>query len=591
MLSLKKGIKMNRFLFTILCACSTFYINTVSIEHHIKNKTNMDETITVSLNLDSTESVFTKSLHISTDHPDITIKSIDIPTKSEDRYLPEFKQTHEMYNEPVTINVTAQTINNAAQSLDQNLYINFQTYPELNMEEEIITVSLASEKTIKATKLSAENTNTQSVSGSGQSSNSASFLSSIQDMAQNTDSLWLRLLLTFLLGLLFSLTPCIYPMIPITIGILHQSGKKSLLYNFFGSFCYAAGLSTTFAILGLLAAFAGASFGAALANPFFVAFIVLFLGYMSLTMIGVIDMYTPSFMKGGAQMNTKLGPFLSAFFFGLISGTIASPCVSPGLFTLLTIVATIGSYFIGFILLFMFGMGMSTPLMCIATFSNSLSVLPQSGMWMVEIKKLLGFVMFMMCFYYLNNVVPFGILIWFIMLYVLAVALYYIISAQSSAQYRTMKSFIGVALLATSVFLGLKVYETNFTTKSAKNEVVTPWVDSYDDALAQAQQESKAVLIDFTANYCSVCKAIEYKVFKNQEFIDGINDTVVLHKVDCAQKDETTQKLQEKYGVKTLPRIFLINPNTEEVLQQWTSEPYSSPIETFIQEINNSITK
>ena len=326
--------------------------------------------------------------------------------------------------------------------------------------------------------------------------------------------MWLRILLAFLLGLLLSLTPCIYPMIPITIGILHQSGKKSLFYNSLGSFSYASGLSTTFATLGLLAAFAGASFGSALSNPIFIIFIVAFLGYMSLTMIGVIDMYTPAFMKGNAQMNSKLGPFLSAFLFGLISGTIASPCVSPGLALLLTIVATLGSYVIGFVILFAFGMGMSTPLMIIATFSNSLSVLPQSGMWMVEIKRLLGFVMFMMCFYYLNNIIPFTILIWVIAAYVLGVALYYIISSQSSQEHRKFKSFLGVGLLALFIFLCFKVFETNFVTIKPTVTVETPWVESYDDALEQARNENKAVLLDFWANHCSICKAIDAKVFK-----------------------------------------------------------------------------
>jgi thiol:disulfide interchange protein len=582
---------MKQFIMPVLLVCSYFNVNSASIDYTMKMQNNQEQSISISLDLDKSESIFQKSLHLSTDHPDLSIENITIETKAQERYLPEFKQNHDMYTEPVTITTTVHSGQNSLQNLDKHLYINFQTYPDLKMEEHAIPVSFDSKSTKGRSNVctNCPEPEEETVRRSPASQKNKSFLSYIQDLTQNTDSLWLRILFALILGLLLSLTPCIYPMIPITIGILHQSGKKSVWFNFLGSLSYASGLSTTFALLGLLAAFAGASIGTALSNPFFVFFIVLFLGYMSLTMIGVIDMYTPGFMKGGAQMNSKLGPFLSTFLFGLISGTIASPCVSPGLAILLTIVASIGNYAIGFVLLFAFGMGMSTPLMIIATFSNSMNVLPKSGMWMVEIKRMLGFLMFFMCFYYINNVVPFYILIWFIALYTLAVALYYIISAQSSEQDRTLKSFIGVAMLGLTVFLGFKIYESNFVQVQEASGIETPWVTSYDDAMMQAQQENKAVLLDFWANHCSICKAIDHKVFKKESFINGTQDMIVLHKVDCTHSTDEIQKLKEQYKVYAQPAIILVDPNTQEIIKQWTSEPYSMPIKTFIQEIADSL--
>lgn len=550
------------------------------------------QTLSISLGLQQDESIFSNSLHFSTDHPDFKIEQITVKAEFEDRYLPQFKENHNMYSNSFAVDAVIQQTGSSVQSLDQNLCINFQTYPDLKMEEHTIPVSSlsSSKKGFQTQNLSYSNNSTKHArTHSSAMKEKQSFLSFIQDLTQNTDSLWMKILLAFLLGLLLSLTPCIYPMIPITIGILHQSGKKSLWHNFLGSFSYAAGLSTTFATLGLLAAFAGASFGSALSNPIFVLFIVTFLGYMSLTMIGVVDMYTPGFMKGGAQMNSKLGPFLSTFLFGLISGTIASPCVSPGLAMLLTIVATMGSYLFGFALLFMFGIGMSTPLMLIATFSNSMNFLPQSGMWMVEVKRMLGFMMFLMCFYYLNNVVPFPILIWFIALYILTVAIYYIVSAQSSQDHKTIKSFLGIGLLGITILLGFKIYESNFAKNEPKITVKTPWVKSYDDALKQARNEGKAVLLDFWANHCSICKAIDYKVFQNERFIRATEDTVVLHKVDCTHSTKEIKKMTEQYKVYAQPVILLINPSNEEVLKQWTSEPYSMPIDTFVQEIEESL--
>lgn len=582
---------MKRFILPVLFICSAFTTQSVSLDYKTKITGSSQQTLTISLNLDQDESIFSNSLHLSTDHPDFTIKQVTIKTDSQEKYLPQFKENHKMYNNSFSVDATIQKTKSSVQSLDQNLYLNFQTYPQLKMEEYTIPVaSLASSKNIKKRALSyGNNPSAPRTSRAGSAEKKQSFLAFIQNLTQNTDSLWMKILLAFLLGLLLSLTPCIYPMIPITIGILHQSGKKSIWYNFLGSFSYASGLSTTFAVLGLLAAFAGASFGSALSNPIFVVFIVAFLGYMSLTMIGVVDMYTPGFMKGGAQMNSKLGPFLSTFLFGLISGTIASPCVSPGLALLLTIVATMGSYLFGFALLFMFGIGMSTPLMLIATFSNSMNFLPQSGMWMIEVKRMLGFVMFTMCFYYLNNVVPFSILIWFVALYVLIVALYYIISAQSSQEHKTFKSFLGVALLGLTILLGFKIYESNFAKIEPKKTVATPWVKSYEDALAQARNEGKAVLLDFWANHCSICKAIDYKVFQNERFINATEKSVVLHKVDCTHPTKNIKKLTDQYKVYAQPVILLINPSNEEILKQWTSEPYSMPIDKFVEEIEEAL--
>ena len=280
---------MKRFIVPVLFICSYFNTNAVSLDYAIKSQSNKEQSVSISLDLEKTESIFQKSLHLSADHPDLSIENITIETRAHNQYLPEFKQNHEMYTEPVTINSTIRTENNSLQNLDKHLYINFQTYPDLKMEEHAIAISLASQATKPGASQVCTNCDQpeDEVVRRSSSSQDVSFLDYIQNLTQNTDSLWLRILLAFLLGLLLSLTPCIYPMIPITIGILHQSGKKSVWYNLLGSLSYASGLSTTFALLGLLAAFAGASIGTALSNPFFVFFIVIFLGYMSLTMIGV----------------------------------------------------------------------------------------------------------------------------------------------------------------------------------------------------------------------------------------------------------------------------------------------------------------
>jgi len=583
---------MKHFILPILIFCSILKVDAVSLNYKTEMLKLNQRNVKISFNLDQHEAIFSESLHLSSDHPDFTIEKITIERRPQEIYLPDFKESHTMYGNSFVIDLAIQHTGNSIKSLDQSIYLHFKTYPDLKMTEQIIPITtFQKEQLINPTShFSSDKTATETIKyRATQNLTEKSYAVQIQDMIKDADSLWLKMLLVLLLGLLFSLTPCIYPMIPITIGILHQQGKKSVWYNFFGSFSYASGLSTTFACLGLLAAFAGASFGSALSNPIFVAFIVLFLGYMSLTMIGVIDMYTPKFMRGGAQMNTHLGPILSTFLFGLISGTIASPCVSPGLFFLLTVVADIGSYLSGFGLLFMFGIGMNIPLMAIATFSNSTKFLPRSGMWMVEVKRMLGFMMFLMCFYYLNNVVPFSILIWLITFYFLSIALYYIISAQSSSQHKTFKSFVGIALLGLTIFLANKIYELHFFANSTEIQFQTPWVASYEAALAQARNEGKAVLLDFWAHHCTICKAIDSKVFKNESFCQAIQDAVVLHKVDCTHVTDEIKTIMNRYRVRTQPVILLINPSNEAILKQWTSEPHSMLIEDFVKEIQEAV--
>src|SRR3989339_647615 len=216
---------------------------------------------------------------------------------------------------------------------------------------------------------------------------------------------------------------------------------------------------STLACLGLLATVAGSSFGSLLSQPLFVIALVLFIGYMSLTMIGIVDMYIPPFMQGEIKFYKNFGPYMSAFLFGAISGTIASPCVSPGLALLLSIVATMGNNLLGFILLFAFGIGLSFPLIVIGTFSNSIYLLPKSGMWMVEIKKALGFVMLATCFYYLSNIAPAALVYWLFTGFTLFMAYFYLLG---TTQYKKIYTFIGIVMISISIFMATKSYEKTF---------------------------------------------------------------------------------------------------------------------------------
>ncbi len=209
--------------------------------------------------------------------------------------------------------------------------------------------------------------------------------------------------LAFGTGLLASFTPCIYPMIPVTIGVLQAQASASLLHNFTVSFTYVLGISTVYSALGYIAATTTVFFGEWLSNPWIIFFLILLFLYLAFSMFGFYEIHIPSFLKNRQQTHASKGSFLYAFLFGLLTGTAASPCLTPALAMLLGFVAKTGNPFLGFATLFSFSLGMGALLILIGTFSTTLMKrIPRAGTWMIDIKKIFGFAMFAVCVYFLQ---------------------------------------------------------------------------------------------------------------------------------------------------------------------------------------------
>ncbi len=228
----------------------------------------------------------------------------------------------------------------------------------------------------------------------------------LEDAITTQSSAWYILLLAFLAGILVSFTPCLYPMIPITAGILQAQAGKSMTHNFLSALSYVTGIATIYATLGYVSAKFAIMFGKWLASPFFMVAIALFFLYFAFSMLGFYDMYMPSFLSGGTQLAGKRGSLLYSFLFGLVSGTVASPCLTPALALLLGMAAKEGNPLMGFLTLFSFSMGMGVLLILIGTFSSTITLLPRSGEWMNYIKQAFGFLMLAMCVYFLQPLLP-----------------------------------------------------------------------------------------------------------------------------------------------------------------------------------------
>jgi thiol:disulfide interchange protein len=358
---------------------------------------------------------------------------------------------------------------------------------------------------------------------------SPSWFSRISGYLEKNRSLSFTLVLVFFLGLLMSLTPCIYPMIPITVGILQSQGTSSIMRNFLLACAYTCGIATTFACFGLLAAYTGQLFGALMYNPFVILIFCALLMYLGFSMLGFYEFYMPSWLQPKGTIG-RGGSYIAAFTFGAISGTVASPCISPGLVLLLSIVSHMQNVFLGFILLFIFGIGLSIPLLIIGTFSNALAHMPRAGMWMVRIKQLMGVVL-------------------------LLTALYFFYTA---------------------------FYRRYFPVIEPITSSSSLWITDFSQAQQRAREENKKILLKIYTPVCNLCTAIDRKIF---------SDTAVQHAIAaciCVKLDATDSHVQEilkKYSIVGAPTIIIIDNVSGDQLFRWTGELYDSRPETFIEEL------
>lgn len=542
--------------------------------------------ITLDIAVSSPDFFYKDYIDFSVDHPAIALSNWQTSIKPIAQYDPSFKETKQIYNKNFSIKLTATT--SQTNITDANLYFTYYQQSKKKIKQKLFTLDFITKKPSQE-QADATTQSTGSLPAiphnNTTSKNHSSWSDYIGSLVSNTNSLLLKIFLVLLLGILMSLTPCIYPMIPITVGILQSQSGNSIIRNFFLAFAYTTGIATTFSLFGLLAVFTGQLFGSFLTHPLVIMPVVGLLGYLGFSMLGFYEMYTPSFLQKSNQ-NKKNGSLLSAFLFGAASGTVASPCLSPGLILLLSIVTTLGDKFLGFILLFAFGIGLSIPLLLIGTFSSSLSLLPRAGSWMIEIKKLFGFMLLGMCFYLLKNILSWPLLMWSISLFTIATALFYLYQAhnmQLSTQ-RMINNTLGTLLLTGSVLLCFKSYQAS---NPIPNIIEAPlWLTDYSYAQAQAQQDQKKILLDISAPFCTICKAIDNKLFADEQVCHALN-TIVPVKIDCSDtNNQHYAALQKKYTIVGAPTFILIDPTTEKEIKRWGSELYDISPQDFIAELN-----
>lgn len=324
------------------------------------------------------------------------------------------------------------------------------------------------------------------------------------------------LFIIFVSGMALNLTPCVYPMIPVTISFFSSQSGKNVGKSFFLASLYVLGMAVVYSVLGVAASFTGALFGSILQNPFVLLFIAGVFIALALSMFGLYELSLPSGLTSRFSMQKG---YMGAFFTGGVVGLVAAPCLGPFVLALLVYVGHLANLFLGFILFFVFALGLGLPYLVLGTCSGMITALPKSGKWLAVTKKVFGVILLGMALYYLKGLLHY------------------------KDKVPVLNNSGGVNIVTGSPI---------------------SWLTSEREALEKAKMENKPVLIDFySLIWCPACVEFENITYKDRRVIEAMKDFINV-KMDV-DKNPEAKELVEYYGVKGVPVIIFIDPAGREI--------------------------
>jgi thiol:disulfide interchange protein DsbD len=202
---------------------------------------------------------------------------------------------------------------------------------------------------------------------------------------------FLALFGVYLSGVLVSFTPCVYPVIPLTLGVIGAKNSSSKLGGFTLSLIYVLGMALSYAVLGAFASLSGRLFGQVATNPW--TYFVVANAYLLFGLSMIDAFHLPQVSLLPARFQQKKNGLFGVFFMGALAGLIVGPCTAPVLATLLVYVGTRQNMLYGFTLLFMFGYGVGFLFILLGTFTGLLAYMPKSGAWLETVKKVFGWLL------------------------------------------------------------------------------------------------------------------------------------------------------------------------------------------------------
>lgn len=361
------------------------------------------------------------------------------------------------------------------------------------------------------------------------------------------------LIFIFLGGLALNLTPCVYPLIPITVSYFGAQGSGSKSQSIIMGIFYALGMSITYSALGVFAALTGSLLGTALQNPIVIIFIALIMFALGTSMFGLFDIKVPQSLAMIGNKNRS--GYFGSLLMGLTVGFIAAPCIGPFVLSLLVFVGKLGNPLTGFLLFFVLSMGLGLPYIFLSASSSSISKLPRSGEWMEGVKIIFGLILFGMALNTLSPLIPKDIFDIILPLYVILSGVYLIL-IDKKGNTAKIYSKIKIILAITAIVLGtwmLKPSETN-------EEVNWKMMNSVESIESSIKSENKPVMIDFYADWCAQCKELDEYTYTDPEIVE-LSKSLNTIKVDLTKENES---ITNKYNIKGLPVVIFLDTDGSE---------------------------
>ncbi len=369
-----------------------------------------------------------------------------------------------------------------------------------------------------------------------------------------SSGLFLSLLFVFLGGLALNLTPCVYPLIPITIGYFggQSEGKTSKLFIL--GVLYVLGMALTYSVVGVVTALSGAVFGALLQNPIVIVIIAAVFVVLALSMFGLYEIKAPDALvaKAGGARSGVFG----AFFMGLTMGVVAAPCIGPFVLGLVTYVAAKGDVFYGFIMFFALAVGMGVPYLFLAMFSGRIKSLPRAGFWMDGVRNIFGFILIAMAIYFVNPILPKVVAHYLLPIFLIGAGVYLLFIdklANDVKGYRIFKSVFSIVMIVAASWMLWPVE------KSAPN-----WEKYSNENYEAGLQNNDKMIIDFYADWCIPCKELDALTFSDKKVISTLSDFKSL-KVNMTNSSDATELIREKFKIVGMPTILFIDSEGNEV--------------------------
>jgi thiol:disulfide interchange protein DsbD len=370
----------------------------------------------------------------------------------------------------------------------------------------------------------------------------------------------LTLLGFFISGLLLSLTPCVLPMVPILSGIIISSNPKNSIKL---TLSYVAGITFTYTLLGIIAGMTGTLLSSSLQNTNFILFAGFLYLIFAIAMFGLFELTMPSNIQSkitNILQNFKLENSFNVFVLGLISSLILSPCVAPPLAAAILYIGQSNDLILGGGSLFFMSLGMSVPLLAIGI--SSIKIIPKPGPWMLNVKRLLGFILLAMSIYITRPLLSELVYFYSLFLILIIFSIYFIwFNRKTTRNTNLILTIISLTIISVIIFQTKPMWESPNHEPSQKFIPINNIIELKNYL---TDTNKKPIMLDFYADWCVAC--LEYEKFTfNSPKVVSLLDKFELLQVDVTKNNKEHQILLQEFNLFGPPGIIFFDSEGIEI--------------------------